>query len=46
MLRRNDPVIKSVESVLRPDESVWWERLVKEVSLEPGVKEGHLCRFT
>jgi len=33
-------VIKSVESVLRPEESVWWERFVKEVGFEPGVKEG------
>jgi len=32
MLRRiNGPVIKSVESVLRPEESLWWERFVKEV---------------
>jgi len=33
MLRRNVPVIKSVESVLRPEESLWWERFVKEVGL-------------
>jgi len=39
MLRRNGPVIKSVESVLRPKGSSWWERFVKEVGLEPGVKE-------
>ena len=40
MLRRNDPVIKSVESVLRPGrESMVWERFVKEVGLEPGVKQ-------
>jgi len=32
MLRRNGPVIKSVESVLRPEESLWW-------AIEPGVKE-------
>jgi len=31
--------MKSVESVLRPDESPWWERCVKEVRFEPGVKE-------
>jgi len=30
---------KSVESVLRPEESLWWERFVKKVGLEPGVKE-------
>jgi len=41
MLRRNGPVVKSVESVLRMEGSLWWERFVKEVSLglEPGVKE-------
>jgi len=39
MLRRNDPVIKSVESFLRLEESLWWERFVKEVGLERGVKE-------
>jgi len=31
MLRRNGPVIKSVESVLEPEESLWWERSVKQV---------------
>ena len=39
MLRRNGPVVKSVESVLRPEGSLWWERFVKKVGLEPGVKE-------
>jgi len=39
-LRRNGPVIKSVESVVRPEESLWWERFVKEVGFEPGVREG------
>ena len=39
MLRRNGPVIKSVESVLMPEGSLWWERFVKEVGLEPAVKE-------
>jgi len=39
MHRRNGPVIKSVESVLRPKRSLRWERFVKEVGLEPGVKE-------
>jgi len=33
MLRRNGPVIKSVESVLRPEESLWWERFVEDVGL-------------
>ena len=31
MLRRNGPVVKSVESVLRLQGSLWWERFVKEV---------------
>jgi len=39
MLRRNGPVLKSVESVLRPEGSLWWKRFVKEVGLEAGVKE-------
>jgi len=39
MLRRKSTVIKSVESDLRLKESLRWERFVKEVGLEPGVKE-------
>jgi len=39
MLRRNGPVVISVESVLRLEGSLWWERFVKEVGLEAGVKE-------
>ena len=39
MLRRNGPVIKSVESVLRSEESLWWERFAKEVGFETEVKE-------
>ena len=31
MLRRKGPVVKSVESVLRLEGSLWWERFVKEV---------------
>jgi len=31
MLRRNGPVVKSVESVLRLEGSLWWERFVKEL---------------
>jgi len=31
MLRRNGPVIKSLESVLRPEENLWWERFVRDV---------------
>jgi len=34
MLRRNGPVVKSVGSFLRLEGSLWWERFVKEVSLE------------
>ena len=37
MLRRNGPVVKSVESVLRLEGSLWGERFVEEVGLEPGV---------
>jgi len=29
MLRRNGPAIKSVESVMRPEESLRWQRFVK-----------------
>jgi len=39
LLRRNGIVMKSMESVLRPDESPCWQRCVKEVDFEPGVKE-------
>jgi len=39
MDRKSSPVVKSVESVLRLEGSLWWERLVKEVDLELGVKE-------
>ena len=40
MLRRNGPVVKSVESVLRLEGSLWRERFVEQVvGLEPGVKE-------
>jgi len=38
MLRRNGPVIKTAESVLRLEGSRWWERFVKEVGLEQAVK--------
>jgi len=37
MLRKSGPVVKSVESVLRSAGSLWWERFVKEVGLEPEV---------
>jgi len=39
MLRINGPVVKSVESVLRLEGSLWWERFVEEVGLELRVKE-------
>ena len=39
MLRRNGPVVKSVESVLRLEGSLWGERFLEEVGLEAGVKE-------
>jgi len=42
MLNRNGPVVKSVESVLRPEGSLWWERFVKEVLLKPVVNEREL----
>jgi len=38
MLRRNGRH-KAVESVVRTEGSLWWERFVKKVGLEPGVKE-------
>jgi len=31
MLRRNGPVVKSVESVLRLEGSLWGERFVEEI---------------
>jgi len=34
MLRRNGPVVKSVESVLRLEGSLWGERFVEEVGVE------------
>jgi len=33
---------KAVESVLRTEGSLWWERFVKKVGLQPGVKEREL----
>jgi len=39
MPRRNGPVIKSTQSVLRPEESLWWERFAKDVGFEQEVKE-------
>ena len=34
MLRRNGPVVKSVESVLRLEGSLWGERFVDEVCIQ------------
>jgi len=39
MLRGNGSVVKSVESVLSPEGSLWWERFAKELGVKPGVKE-------
>jgi len=41
MLRRNGPVVKFVESVLRPEDYYGhrWERFVKEVSFEQAGSE-------
>jgi len=33
---------KAVESVLKPEGSLWWDRFVKKVGLERGVKERDL----
>jgi len=30
MLRRNGPVVKSVDGVLRPGENLWWEKIAPE----------------
>jgi len=46
MLRRNGPVIRLMESVQRPEGSLWWEGFVKEVGFEPGVKESELWAET
>jgi len=53
MLRRNGPVVKSVESVLRLEGSLWWERFVKEVepiaqhisNRQPAAKENVLYQI-
>jgi len=39
MLIRKGSVTRSVESVLRPEESIWWEIFVEEVGFEQGVIE-------
>jgi len=39
MLKKNSPIVKSVESDLRLEGSLWWERFLKEIGLEMGVKE-------
>ena len=45
MLRRNGPVVKSVESVLRPEGSLWGERFVEEVGAAMWPNNGHLLSF-
>jgi len=37
--KNGDAQKKSAESVLRLEGSLWWERFVKKVGLEPGLKE-------
>jgi len=39
ILRRNGAVMKSMELVLRREESLWWEIFIEKVGFEPGVKE-------
>ena len=39
MLRRNGPVLKSVQSVLGPEWSLRWERFVKALGFKRGMKE-------
>ena len=39
MAKKKRPSHKAVESVLRPEGSLWWERFEEKVGLEPGVKE-------
>ena len=39
MLRKEQSSHKAVESVLRTEGSLWWERFEEKVGLEPGVKE-------
>jgi len=34
-------VMKSVESALRPEKSLWWERFVKDVGFKAGVKNSY-----
>jgi len=46
MLRRNGPVVKSVESVLRLEASLWWERFVKEVGQDSANEESWLRHCT
>jgi len=39
ILRRYGPVINSVESVLRPEESLLWGRFVEQLGFELGMKQ-------
>ena len=45
MLRRNGPVVKSVESVLRLEGSLWGERFVEEVGLHRATIIKQLVEF-
>jgi len=57
MLRRNGPVVKSVESVLRLEGSLWGERFVEEddptsmhyigmvICLEQGTNDLHMAQL-
>jgi len=37
--KKDGPVVKSMESFLRPEESLWWKRFVEKVGFELGVLE-------
>jgi len=43
MLRRIGPAVKFVESVLRLEGSLWWERFVKEVGIREKIVRSVLC---
>ena len=45
MLRRNGSVIRSVESVLRPEGSLWWERFLKEEGFCQRFVEMHIVEI-
>jgi len=45
MLRRNGPVVKSVESVLRLERSLWWERFVTDLHAKFALRPHHLWKY-